>query len=98
MASDLKGFVEDAKKLIGQEVDDVAPGTDLADWLTIRRFCAALGDPNLLYKDPSSGVATKYNSMIAPSHLCGGGEDSQLGWPVRQQAVRRFSISHPRLL
>jgi hypothetical protein len=66
MASDLKGFVEDAKKLIGQEVDDVAPGTDLADWLTIRRFCAALGDPNLLYKDPSSGVATKYNSMIAP--------------------------------
>ena len=66
MASDLKGFVEDAKKLIGREADDVTPGTDLADWLTIRRFCAALGDPNLLYKDPSGGVATKYNSMIAP--------------------------------
>ena len=66
MASDLNGFVKDAKALVGKEVDDVPAGTDLADWLTIRRFCAALGDPNLLYKDPGGGVATRYNSMIAP--------------------------------
>jgi acyl dehydratase len=60
-------FVRDSVQLIGQEATDVLPGADVADWLNIRRFCAALGDPNPLYKDPSSGLATKYNSMIAPN-------------------------------
>ena len=67
MANKLNDFLQDSRALIGQEATDVPVGADLADWLTIRRFCAALGDPNLLYKDPASGVATKYNSMIAPN-------------------------------
>tara|TARA_Y100000590_G_scaffold468266_1_gene650418 strand:+ start:1177 stop:2325 length:1149 start_codon:yes stop_codon:yes gene_type:complete len=92
MASDLKGFVKDAKALVGKEVDDVPAGTDLADWLTIRRFCAALGDPNLLYKDPGGGVATRYNSMIAPPTFVAAIRTPNSGGPyvTKQYGVSPF--------
>ena len=66
MTDRIKQFLEDSQAFVGQQAEDVPQGADLADWLTIRRFCAALGDPNPLYKDPASGVGTKYHSMIAP--------------------------------
>ena len=66
MADRLDEFLQDSQKLVGLEAVDVPQGAEVADWLTIRRFCAALGDTNPLYKDPTSGVSTKYNSMIAP--------------------------------
>ncbi len=66
MADRLDEFLRDSQGLVGHDATDVPPGAEVADWLTIRRFCAALGDPNPLYKDPASGVSTKYNSMIAP--------------------------------
>ena len=66
MADKLDEFLRDSRRLVRREATDVPQGAEVADWLTIRRFCAALGDPNPLYKDPASGVATKYNSMIAP--------------------------------
>ena len=66
MTDRIAEFLRDSQGFVGQEATDVPQGAEVADWLTIRRFCAALGDPNLLYKDPSSGVSTKYNSMIAP--------------------------------
>ncbi len=66
MTNRIEQFIMDSQACVGKRADDVPQGTDLADWLTIRRFCAALGDPNPLYKDPSAGVGTKYHSMIAP--------------------------------
>ena len=66
MTDRIKEFLKDSQSFVGQQADDVPQGTDLADWLSIRRFCAALGDPNPLYKDPGAGVGTKYHSMIAP--------------------------------
>ena len=66
MVDRLDQFLQDSQKLVGLEAIDVPQGAEVADWLTIRRFCAALGDTNPLYKDPTSGVSTKYNSMIAP--------------------------------
>ena len=66
MTDSIAEFLEDSQRFIGDESTDAPQGAEVADWLTIRRFCAALGDPNLLYKDPASGVSTKYNSMIAP--------------------------------
>ncbi len=59
-------FIEYSKEYVGYGASDVPEGAPLADWLTIRRFCAALGDANPLYKDPAGGVSTKYHSMIAP--------------------------------
>ena len=66
MTDRIEQFLEDSQAFVGQEAADVPQGTDLADWLSIRRLCAALGDPNPLYKDPAAGVGTKYHSMIAP--------------------------------
>ncbi len=66
MTDRMAEFLEDSQGFLGLESTDVPQGAQVADWLTIRRFCAALGDPNLLYKDPASGVSTKYHSMIAP--------------------------------
>lgn len=66
MLDRLKDFKKDCESFVGKEATDVPIGAEVADWLTIRRFCAGIGDDNPLYKDPSSGVATKYNSMIAP--------------------------------
>ena len=66
MTDRIEQFLEDSQAFVGHQAGDVPQGTDLADWLTIRRFCAALGDPNPLYKDPAGGVGTKYHSMIAP--------------------------------
>ena len=66
MTDRIKQFLNDSQAYVGQQAEDVPQGADLADWLTIRRFCAALGDPNPLYKDPAAGVGTKYHSMIAP--------------------------------
>ncbi len=66
MIDRIEQFLKDSQACVGKRAEDVPQGADLADWLTIRRFCAALGDPNPLYKDPASGVGTKYHSMIAP--------------------------------
>ena len=66
MTDRIEQFLNDSQAFVGQQAEDVPQGANLADWLTIRRFCAALGDPNPLYKDPASGVGTKYHSMIAP--------------------------------
>ena len=66
MADRLDEFLSDSQAFVGKEATDVPRGAEIADWLGIRRFCAALGDTNLLYKDPASGVSTKYHSMIAP--------------------------------
>ena len=66
MTDKLDEFLRDSRKMVGQMATDVPQGVALADWVSIRRFCAALGDSNPLYKDPAAGVATKYNSMIAP--------------------------------
>jgi acyl dehydratase len=67
MVDRVEEFLRDSRPLIGQEAADVPEGTDLADYLSIRRFCAALGDTNPLYSNPMYGVTTKYNSMVAPS-------------------------------
>ena len=66
MPGNVDQFLSDSGQLVGQEATDVPQGVDLADWLKIRRFCAALGDINPLYKDPAWGASSKYNSMIAP--------------------------------
>jgi hypothetical protein len=66
MTDRIEEFIRDSQAYIGREADDVPPGAELADWLTIRRFCAALGDQNPLYKDPAHGVGSKYHAMIAP--------------------------------
>ena len=66
MADRIDEFLRDSQAFVGKEATDVPQGAEIADWLSIRRFCAALGDTNPLYKDPASGVSTKYHSMIAP--------------------------------
>ncbi len=64
--ADLDGFLADSRALVGKPAPDVVPGVDIADWISIRRFAAALGDRNLLWKDASGGAATRYYTMIAP--------------------------------
>ena len=64
--ADLDGFLADSRALVGKPAPDDVPGVDIADWISIRRFAAALGDRNLLWKDASGGAATRYYTMIAP--------------------------------
>ena len=66
MADQLQQFLADSKALVGHPAPDVVPGVDIADWISIRRFAAALGDRNLLWKDAAAGAATRYYTMIAP--------------------------------
>ena len=58
MADKLKTFIQDSLPYIGKSASDVARGADIADWLTIRRFCASIGDMNPLYKDLTSSASS----------------------------------------
>lgn len=66
MANRIKGFLDDSRSILGREADDVPEGVNVADWLAIVRFCAAIGDANSLYRDPAWGTTSRYHSMIAP--------------------------------
>lgn len=66
MADKLKTFIQDSLPYIGKSASDVARGAEIADWLTIRRFCASIGDMNPLYKDLTSSASSVYNTLIAP--------------------------------
>ena len=66
MTDKLKAFIQDSLPYIGKSASDVAQGTQVADWLTIRRFCASIGDMNPLYKDLTSSASSVYHTLIAP--------------------------------
>lgn len=94
MASSLEQFILDSQALVGRDAGDVSQGVAVADWLSIRRFCAALGDINPLYKDPSSGVATKYHSMIAPPTFIAAVRTPTSGAAYNQ---KQYALSLPNL-
>jgi hypothetical protein len=66
MPDKLKTFIQDSIPYIGKSASDVASGAQIADWLTIRRFCASIGDMNPLYKDLASSASSVYHTLIAP--------------------------------
>ena len=90
----LKEFVEDSKKLVGKDAPDVPQGVREADWSSIQRFCAALGDRNPLYNDTAGGVGTVYNTLIAPPSyiLSVRTPDSGAAYEQKPYGLRRFSI------
>ncbi len=90
----MKEFVEDSKKLVGKDAPDVPQGVREADWSSIQRFCAALGDRNPLYNDTSGGVGTVYNTLIAPPSfiLSVRTPDSGAAYEQKAYGLRRFSI------
>lgn len=66
MTNKLEIFIQDSLPYIGKPASDVALGAEVADWLTIRRFCASIGDMNPLYKDLTSSASSVYHTLIAP--------------------------------
>ena len=95
MADKLKEFIADSKTLIGKDAPDVPQGLKVADWTSVERFCAALGDINPLYNDTAGGVGTLYNTMIAPPTfiLAARTPDSGGAYEKKDYGLRRFSIS-----
>ncbi len=59
-------FLEDSRRLIGQEASDVPAGTGIADWLGIQRFIEATGDENPLYSNANYGARNWNRTMLAP--------------------------------
>ena len=92
--ADLQRFIEDSKRLIGQEAPDVPQGVRQADWSSIQRFCAAMGDRNPIYNDTAGGVGTAYNTLIAPPAfiLSVRTPDSGAAYESKAYGLRRFSI------
>jgi len=90
----IKRFVEDSKKLIGTKATDVPQGVTDADWSSIQRYCAAMGDKNPLYNDAAGGVGTVYNTLIAPPAfiLSVRTPDSGAAYEQKAYGLRRFSI------
>ena len=93
-SADLQRFIEDSKQLIGQEAPDIPQGIRQADWSSIQRFCAALGDKNPIYNDTAGGVGTAYNTLIAPPAfiLSVRTPDSGAAYERKAYGLRRFSI------
>ena len=94
MADKLKEFVDDSKAIVGKDAPDVPQGLRVADWPSIQRFCAAIGDTNPLYNDAAGGVGTLYNVMIAPPAyiLSIRTPDSGAAYEKKDYGVRKFSI------
>lgn len=59
-------FIEESRRLIGQEARDVPPGTGIVDWLNTQRFIEATGDENPLYNDANYGALSANRVMQAP--------------------------------
>ena len=95
MADKLKEFIADSKSLVGKDAPDVPQGLKVADWTSVERFCAALGDINPLYNDTAGGVGTLYNTMVAPPTfiLSARTPDSGAAYEKKDYGLRRFSIS-----
>ena len=93
MAGSLSDFIEDSKKLVGQEAPDVEQGVSVADWSAIQKFCASLGDINPLYNDAAGGVGTLYNTLIAPPSfvLAARTPDSGAAYEQKEYGLRRFT-------
>jgi len=92
--STLKDFLADSKSLIGREAPDVPQGISVADWSSIQKFCSALGDVNPLYNDPSIGIGTVYNTLIAPPTfvLSARTPNSGAAYEQKEYGLRRFTI------
>ena len=89
----LEDFLADSKGFIGKEAPDVPQGVSGADWSSIQKFCSALGDVNPLYNDPSVGMGTLYNTLIAPPTfiLSARTPDSGAAYEQKAYGLRRFS-------
>ena len=94
MAEKLQDFIVDSKAMVGKEAPDVPQGVRVADWPSIQRFCAAIGDTNSLYNDAAGGVGTLFHVMIAPPAyiLSIRTPDSGAAYESKDYGVRKFSI------
>ena len=93
MSEKLDDFLADSRKLVGKDAADVPQGVRTADWSSIQKFCAALGDVNPLYNDVSGSVGSLYNTMIAPATyiLSVRTPDSGAAYEQKDYGLRRFS-------
>lgn len=89
----LKEFIGDTKKLVGKDAPDVTSGVNEADWSSIQRYGAALGDTNKLYNSITAGVGSVFNTVIAPPGFIFSirTPDSGGTWEQRAYGLRRFS-------
>ncbi len=71
--SDVDGFVEDSRKLIGKEVEEWGqPGNLVATQPALRGFCNVIGEYNPLYTEPDYAYRTRYGCITAtPVFLAG---------------------------
>lgn len=95
MSEKLDDFLADSRKLVGKDAADVPQGIRTADWSSIQKFCAALGDVNPLYNDVAGSVGSLYNTMIAPATfiLSVRTPDSGAAYEQKDYGLRRFSTS-----
>ncbi len=95
MTEKLDDFLADSRKMIGKDAADVPQGIRTADWSSIQKFCAALGDVNPLYNDVAGSVGSLYNTMIAPATfiLSVRTPDSGAAYEQKDYGLRRFSTS-----
>ncbi|MBI3978081.1 MAG: MaoC family dehydratase N-terminal domain-containing protein [Chloroflexi bacterium] len=59
-------FIQESRRLIGQQVADVPAGTAISDWASIERVADATGDDNPLFCDVRYGAASYHRTMLAP--------------------------------
>ena len=93
MTGNLDDFLADSRKLVGKDAADVPQGVRTADWSSIQKFCAALGDVNPLYNDAAGGVGSLYNTLIAPPTFIRSVRtpDSGAAYEQKDYGLRRFS-------